>query len=124
MKCPKCTAGLEKVTFEGIEVARCTACRGLWFDPLQHTALRELAGSEVIDDGLKEVGRAFDAQLPRACPSCAGTLIRMVDAEQPHLWYESCSSCFGVFFDAGEFRDYKHVGWLDKLKDLLRGERS
>jgi Zn-finger nucleic acid-binding protein len=36
-------------------------------------------------------------------------MIRMVDHQQPHIHFESCTLCHGVFFDAGEFRDYKEV---------------
>jgi len=123
MNCPKCTAGMETVAFEGTEIERCNACHGLWFDALEHEDLRLVKGSEALDDGLREVGRAFDAVPPAHCPACGGNLVRMVDSRQSHLWFESCVSCHGVFFDAGEFRDYKTVDWLDRLKDLWRGER-
>ncbi len=123
MRCPKCTAGMETVSFEGIEVERCVACHGLWFDILEHEDLRRIDGSEAIDDGLPEVGRAFDVDPTLQCPACGGAMVRMVDCRQPHLWFESCSSCYGVFFDAGEFRDFKRETWIDRLKDLWRGER-
>jgi len=124
MKCPKCTAGMETVIHQGIEVERCNACHGLWFDMLEHEELRALKGSEVIDDGLPSVGRAFDEEVALRCPACAAPMIRMVDAQQPHLWFESCTSCYGVFFDAGEFRDFKNVNLLDRLRDLFRRERK
>ena len=31
-------------------------------------------------------------------------LIKMVDIEQPELHFESCKTCFGRYYDAGEFR--------------------
>jgi len=124
MKCPKCTAGMETVIHQGIEVERCNACHVLWFDMLEHEELRALKGSEVIDDGLPSVGRAFDAEVALRCPACAAPMIRMVDAQQSHLWFESCTSCYGVFFDAGEFRDFKQVNLLDRLRDFFRRERK
>lgn len=123
MKCPKCAAGMATVSFAGIDVERCHACHGLWFDALEHEDLRRIDGSERIDDGLSAVGRAFDVDAPLRCPSCAGAMVRMVDTRQSHLWFESCTSCHGVFFDAGEFRDFKDESWLDRLLDLWRGER-
>ena len=51
-------------------------------------------------------------------------MIRMVDAQQSHLWFESCTSCYGVFFDAGEFRDFKNLNLVDRLRDLFRRERK
>ncbi len=124
MKCPKCTAGMETVVYQGIEVERCNACHGLWFDMLEHEDLRALKGSEVIDDGLPSVGQAFNDEQALRCPACAAPMIRMVDAQQSHLWFESCTSCYGVFFDAGEFRDFKDVNFLDRLRDLFRRERK
>jgi len=114
---------METVAFEDIEVERCSACHGLWFDMLEHEDLKARPGSEVIDDGLPAVGRAFDNAGSLKCPACAGPLVRMVDVDQPHLWFESCASCYGVFFDAGEFRDFKQLGFVDRLRDLLRRER-
>jgi Zn-finger nucleic acid-binding protein len=32
MNCPKGSAAMEIVGFDGIEVDRCTGCLGLWFD--------------------------------------------------------------------------------------------
>ena len=45
------------------------------------------------------------------------------NAEQPHIWYEACKSCDGVFLDAGEFADLKEHTLLDRLKDLFAPER-
>ena len=38
--------------------------------------------------------------------------------------YEACTVCNGVFFDAGEFRDYKEHTIIDFFRDLLAKERS
>jgi len=43
-------------------------------------------------------------------------MIRMVDSEQPHIWFEACKTCNGVFLDAGEFTDLKERTLLDRLK--------
>jgi Zn-finger nucleic acid-binding protein len=47
-------------------------------------------------------------------------MVRMVDAAQHHIWYESCTGCGGVFFDAGEFRDFK----FHTIMDLVRRFRA
>ena len=41
------------------------------------------------------------------CTACHTQMIRMVDLKQSHIWQETCSICNGVFFDAGEFSDFK-----------------
>jgi hypothetical protein len=60
-----------------------------------------------------------------SAPACSPALelIRMIDREQPHIWYEACTSCYGVSFDAGEFRDYKEKTVLDFFRDLFAKER-
>jgi len=47
----------------------------------------------------------------------------MVDPEHPHIWFESCPGCFGVYFDAGEFSDYKEKTVLDFVRSLFSKER-
>jgi len=115
INCPKCGSPMGKVTFASVVVDRCTSCRGLWFDAREHERLKDMAGSEEIDPGPPEGAapakaspgdkRGGDAKMN--CPVCHTRLIRMVDHQQPHIHFESCTVCHGSFFDAGEFRDYK-----------------
>ena len=35
MKCPKCDSDMEKVTIENLELDRCIACNGIWFDEFE-----------------------------------------------------------------------------------------
>ena len=44
LTCPKCKAAMEKVDFQTVVVDRCTGCRGLWFDNLEHEKLKLLEG--------------------------------------------------------------------------------
>jgi uncharacterized protein len=124
MKCPKCTAQMEIVEYDRVAVARCNGCRGLWFEMLAHEYLSRIDGSESIDIGSPEIGKRFNDVDRVDCPVCKTQMIRMVDRDQPHIWYESCSSCHGVFFDAGEFRDYKDRTVLDYFRGLFARERK
>ena len=124
MKCPKCRAEMEKVDYQGIEVDRCTACEGIWFDSLEEEKLAALAGSEQVDTGDPETGNAFNDVERIDCPVCRTPMIRMVAARQPHIWLESCKVCYGVFFDAGEFTDYKDHSLIDRLRALFTRERD
>ena len=124
MKCPKCGSDMEKVAYEGIEVDRCTGCRGIWFDMLEHEHLKAIEGSESIDIGDPEVGHDNDMISRIDCPACGAGMIRMVDNKQPHIRYEACTTCYGVYFDAGEFKDFKEETILGFFKDLFVKERS
>ena len=123
MQCPKCSAAMEKVVHEGVEIDRCTGCGGLWFDMLEHEDLKAVAGSEAIDTGPVETGRANDAIDRIRCPVCDQPLIRMVVVAQPHIGYESCTVCYGVYFDAGEFTDFPELTFGEAWNALLGRHR-
>jgi len=115
---------MQAVTFAGIEVDRCTGCGGLWFDGGEERRLKVIKGSESIDTGDPTIGRKNNDMRGVQCPRCTTPLVRMVDREQPHIWFESCSACGGVYFDAGEFRDYKEHTIADFFRDLFAKERT
>lgn len=123
VQCPKCGAPMARVVHEQIEIDRCEGCQGIWFDMLEMDRLRTVEGAEAIDTGDPSIGRNLNEKDCIDCPVCGTRMIRMVDAAQPHIWYEGCSSCHGVFLDAGEFTDIKtrdvfdlFRGWLAKAR--------
>lgn len=122
IRCPACTSSMEQVTFGGISVERCLHCKGLWFDAREQEKLREVKGAEAIDTGAKTetAGQAPKRSGKRKCPVCHTQMIVMTDPGQPHLQFESCTVCYGAFFDAGEFRDYKEVTLVESVRSLFR----
>jgi Zn-finger nucleic acid-binding protein len=106
------------IVFNDVEVDRCTNCQGLWFDEFEKEALKKLKGSDAIDTGARSLGERFNKIDRINCPRCSTLMIRMVDVDQPHIWFEHCKVCGGSFFDAGEFKDLKHHTILDFFKDL------
>lgn len=119
MKCPKCSAEMAKVDFQGVEIDRCTGCGGIWFDMLEHEDLKLLTGSESIDTGSPEVGRMHNDKARIACPVCNVPLIGMVVSAQPHIAYEACTVCYGVYFDAGEFTDFREETFGETMNALF-----
>ena len=120
LNCPKCKAVMEKVSFGGTTVDRCISCQGIWFDAREQEQLKDVDGAEAIDT---PAGAAHKFTAPPAgkilCPVCHTSMIRMTDHQQPHIHYESCTVCYGVFFDAGEFRDYKELTLAESVKRLF-----
>src|SRR5215218_5652990 len=109
MKCPKCGGQLKAVMQDHIEVERCEQCGGLWFDRLEADRLLKIKGSaNALDTGDVKIGEKQNQQGNIECPRCHSQMIRMVDLEQHHIWYESCTVCYGKWFDAGEFKDLQH----------------
>ena len=104
-----------------MEFDRCRDCHGLWFDAFEHEALKATPGSEVIDRGPAKPG---GREGPKHCPRCAVRMIDMVVPTQAHIAYESCPVCHGVYFDAGEFADFREETFGETLRALafaLRG---
>ena len=124
MQCPKCNSEMEDVEIYEVVVKRCTGCKGLWFDRSKHEYLKGQEEPGDIDTGDPALGKVRNEQDEIFCPDCFGPMIRMVVAEQPHIHYESCSKCFSVFFDAGEFRDYLEKDLVSIIKDLFAEERK
>lgn len=123
MSCPKCEGVLEPVSYANIEVDRCTNCLGLWFDSLEAQKLKEIKGSESLDIGDAGTGSKYNEMGDVNCPKCNTKMTKMVDLKQPHIWYEKCPVCYGIWFDAGEFKDYKEEGFQDFFRDIFRRER-
>lgn len=119
MQCPKCAATMEMVSYEGIEIDRCTSCQGIWFDMLEHEDLKNISGSEAIDVGPPDLGREQNSKHRISCPVCKEPLIRMVVGAQPHISYEACTVCYGVYFDAGEFTDFREETFAESWRSIF-----
>jgi PAT family beta-lactamase induction signal transducer AmpG len=124
MRCPKCRSDMEQIVYEGIEIDRCHACHGIWFDAGEMEQLSNRKAAAFIDDGSAVVGLEYNQVHDYRCPRCGGTMDRRVDPKQPHIRYETCTDCDGSFFDAGEFRDLAHLTISDYFKRLVMPRRN
>lgn len=124
MKCPKCGAAMGQVAYEGVVADRCSDCKGLWFDAGELDTFRDKRLAEEIDTGDPKRGAELNRIDRYPCPRCSGGMIRMVDAHQPHIWYEQCGACQGTFFDAGEFADLSRTTIADYIKRWTTPERK
>ena len=131
MTCPKCSAAMETVSVEGIEVERCTGCKGLFFDAREHEKLKDvrraaatLDPGEPATPGGNRGGTAVAASPKKIqCPSCHTRMIEMAVQGRAWLKFESCTVCHGAFFDAGEFRAYAGGGGVTGFIKGLFGRR-
>ena len=127
MNCPKCESEkhpMEVIKQGGVEVDRCYSCKGIWFDEFELETLKKEEGSEAVDTGDAKVGKDQNIIDRLTCPKCSTQMIRMVDLNQTHIWFEHCTVCGGNFLDAGEFRDLMKEDWLDHFKALITPERN
>lgn len=118
MDCPKCSAEMEHVFYNRIEVDRCTSCGGLWFQPDELRDLRNdvWLADYIIDTGDKSVGKKANALKDYHCPMCNESMQQESDPEQPHITYESCPNGHGTYLDSGEFTDLVKKTFWDKFK--------
>ena len=124
MQCPKCDAAMEEVTYgKDMTIDRCTSCKGIWFDLGEAEMLKSKWMSEFIDSGDPVIGKEYNKVVDINCPTCGKEMDKIADPAQPHIWYEVCQE-HGMYFDAGEFTDYKYETLMDKFRDLIKGRRK
>ena len=124
MRCPKCKSDMDQIEYEGTEVDRCTLCNGIWFDAGEMELMQNKKAAAIIDSGDAKTGKKSNTIDRYRCPRCSGAMVKMVDSKQRHIWYETCDSCNGSFFDAGEFRDLSELSISDFFKGLAAPERT
>lgn len=120
MKCPKCPGNLVPVTYNDVEVDRCDQCYGLFFDHLEKETLRSMEGAEILDIGDEFVGARLNELMGNVpCPKCDAQMNQVVHNDPFEIKFESCPKCKGVFFDAGELRDYLDEEIFDQFGDFI-----
>jgi Zn-finger nucleic acid-binding protein len=115
---------MDPVTYADVKVDRCTRCQGIWFDGVTYRSLKKAKGSESIDTGSAATGKKMDELRDVLCPVCRTVLETKPDLYQPHIHYDVCPNGDGVYFDAGEFRDFVKEDLADFFKDLFAGKRG
>ena len=114
LTCPKCEARMHIQRFPENDAYRCEGCKGLWLPLMAHEQLEERA-EQVDTEEYK--GDSVPETRTLMCPQCEFVpLIRMVDVERPGIHFESCKTCYGRYYDAGEFREVSEdPSFLDRL---------
>ena len=114
---------MDQVDYDGTEVDRCSSCNGIWFDAGELDVFRDEQAAAAVDTGDVAVGKQSNAIDQYPCPRCGGEMLKVVDPQQTHIWYESCSDCSGSFLDAGELVDLSKVTVGDFFKGLMTPKR-
>ena len=90
---------------------------------LEYEDLKDIADGVDIAD--KALGEQFNKIDDINCPVCPNSkMLKMVDAKQPHIWFESCPGCYGRFYDSGEFKDFSENTLSDFIKKFTVKERK
>jgi len=102
MQCPKCNEAMELIKCDEVEIDRCVACHGIWFDRGEAEAMSKQWIAEFVDTGDPDVGEKMDSIDTVNCPRCSKLMRCYFDISESQLQYEECDE-HGKFFDAGEF---------------------
>lgn len=122
MECPKCHGRMQEKTLStlsgSVTIDKCVACHGLWFDLGEAEILKDKWMSEHIDDSGTILSKQHDTLRDIDCPRCGKPMIPVSDPKQKHLQYETCAA-HGMYFDAGEFTDFKYETLMDYFRDFI-----
>jgi Zn-finger nucleic acid-binding protein len=100
MKCPKCAAPIQDIALEGGAVIHsCPSCAGAFYP-------RSILAVDVALSLVKET--------ERGCPHCTGRL-RTGFVFDGKLELDQCSSCSGLWLDAGEVAKLRTLSGVDGL---------
>lgn len=124
MDCPKCRCVMNKVESSSFSVMKCSGCSGLWFRDGNHELAKEEKGAKKIDCDDTNAQSVYNEVRDINCPECKQRMIKMVDSAQLHIKFEACSPCRGVFFDAGEFKDYTEFTLVERVTQAVSILRS
>lgn len=119
LKCPKCSNTMKKIEHASIVVDRCVYCYGVWFDKVEVDHLKNVKAASLIDIDNSSSNKVWNEEIEIDCPVCEYRMISKFDREKPHIRFENCPLCYGIFFDAGEFKDYQENTLLAWLKNLV-----
>lgn len=125
LTCPKCQGQMQAVNVgEGASVVvvdRRDGCGGVFFDMNEEVKLSAMKDSVDVDVGARTAegaarGRDNDKLRKILCPRDGQPMIPMVSLNG-RVHYESCKTCYGAYFDAGELTEFKKANsFLDFLR--------
>ncbi|MBN1955310.1 MAG: zf-TFIIB domain-containing protein [Anaerolineae bacterium] len=115
MLCPRCKQVLRMRMIHNVEVDRCLACDGVWFDQGELQAAREKVepDSRWMDVDLwadPDRFKVLDGEL--ACPRCHAEMATIAYGDTG-VEIDYCPQCQGAWLDGGEF---------EKIVNALREE--
>ena len=115
MQCPRCKAELATEKYKGIEIDRCTSCRGMWLD---YHELDELEDIVFDDDDAKASLMYSHTQTDLPCPHCNEAL-RRFNYRGWDLELDFCENEHGYWLDEGEEKRILDL-MKQRIKDLNR----
>lgn len=130
MKCPGCSATMQTITYEGIQIESCGSCGGEWLDAgeLGHVVR---ARETLFSPEERRAVAAATAITPvdlmgedrnLTCPKCGGLTDARNYGGDSGMVIDRCSECGGIWLDADELENTQRLieGWEDGLPEDLK----
>jgi Zn-finger nucleic acid-binding protein len=118
INCPKCAASMVHIQIDDVTIDHCTRCAGFWLDALELDRLRAAGAARSIVK-LQPASAQPGPRKPMQCPRDNARLIDMALIDQPHIRYEACNTCGGMFLDGAELPDALRFTLAERLRALL-----
>jgi Zn-finger nucleic acid-binding protein len=119
MNCPRCHAALSLEKYRGIEVDRCSSCKGMW---LEYHELDQLEDAVMDDDDVKGsvMFRSYQGDLH--CPTCQSGM-QMFHYRAYDLEMDFCPNEHGFWLDSGEEKRVLEI-MKQRIKDMKRSSNA
>ncbi len=110
MDCPQCATPVAEEAYEGVPIAECSRCRGIWLEGEHFLAILERRDRAFADADVFDVLRREENPSPPAaprprrlrCPRCFGFLVESLHEYSTRLAVDRCPKGCGLYLDEGE----------------------
>ena len=119
MICPRCKSKLSQRMYKGIEVDRCSSCKGMWLD---YDEMDQLEDKVLDDDDIKGemMFRSYVGDME--CPKCSAGM-QMFHYSAFDVELDICPSDHGFWLDNGEEKKVLDI-MKKRVKDLKRVKKA
>jgi Zn-finger nucleic acid-binding protein len=110
-----------------VTLDRCSTCGGIWLDAgeldklTQHDPDLRLEAVKIDSGSAHRPRTRTNSAAPRQCPRDGTLLVTTEHKQQFHVMIDRCTSCHGIFLDAGELKDLSEFTLKERLRAMLHG---
>ncbi len=110
---------MEQIRIGEVTVDRCESCGGIWLDAGELDRLTVVKGAAQKLDTGRVFAQSGASSAVRNCPRDGSTLTSLAHHRQKHVIVDRCSTCMGIFLDAGELKDLSEFTLAERVRGLL-----
>ena len=119
MYCPKCRSKMKEEKSQKYSAMVCTRCQGIWISYDPDNMAEKIEDISHLDTGNPSYGSVYNSIKSIWCPEdqCNGVMEDLShDHELARVEYEVCGCCKGLYFDAGELKQFADKDLIDQIE--------